>query len=267
MNLLYFVGILFFIGISFSVVFAQEPSFDDQLMNSEGYTKLIERLSTLEKENAELKNQIQNFQDGLTSKLSEINNSLMESGINANKSLLIGFYISIIFASIAIFATIWNAKILRGQTDKIEQDVNARIRPILGRKDVESQGIFRIKHEKMMIYLTNTGTLPALYLKTKSYIEIKSEPPKKFTPKFSFDKKIDVKKYHAMGPSEFYSFDIDWPKDENNYYVLSKTGNTVYFGLIVWYESKHEHKGTEYFYQIEGHLDNEILMLDYMNMN
>lgn len=69
------------------------------------------------------------------------------------------------------------------------------------------------------------------------------------------------------GPNEFYSFDIFWPKDENNYLKLAKTGKTVYFGLIVWYEDKHEHKGTEYFYQIEGHLDNGALMLDYMNMN
>jgi hypothetical protein len=247
--------------------FAQESSFDDQLVNSEEYSKILNRLHSLENQNSEFTHEFQNFGNIFTSKLTEMNTSLVESGNIANKSLWLGLYVSIIFASIAIFATLWNAKVLRGQTNKIEQDVNARIRPILGRKFVNSSGTYGLKPEKMLIHLTNTGTLPALYLKMKNYVEIKNEPPENFSPNFSFDKKDNAQKYHAMGPNEFYSFDIFWPKDENNYHLLASTGKTVYFGLIIWYEDKHDHKGTEYFYHMEGHLDNGALMLDYMNMN
>lgn len=185
-------------------VFAQESlDVSNQLenqINQDNLKELEQRISNIENKNLELEKGIQESHSDIGLKLSKINDSLIESGDIANKSLWLGLYVSIIFASIAIFATIWNGVVLRGQTKKIERDVNARIRPILGRKYIDSSGIYAINPEKMLIHLTNTGTLPALYLKTKNYIEIKNEPPEKFTPKFSFDKKDNVQKYHAMGP-------------------------------------------------------------------
>lgn len=286
-NYVKFVLLLVLIGMIVPV-FAQEPSFDEQLVISEEYTKIADRLQGLENQGSELIYEFQNLENSIIAKLSEINYSLIQTGDVANRSLWLGLYVSIIFASIAIFATIWNAIKIRDQTNKIEEDVNARIRPIIGRKHVDvnrfnyksnhigeptrvvinvNGGTYSFNHEKMMIHLTNTGILPALYLKKKSYFEIRNDVPKNYLPKFSNQDKKNAVKFHALGPNEFYSVDIEYPKDEQDYFKLSRSTDTIYFGLIVWYEDKHEHKGKEYFYQIEGHIDHDALMLDYMNMN
>ncbi|AFS80667.1 hypothetical protein NKOR_03885 [Candidatus Nitrosopumilus koreensis AR1] len=263
-----FVLLLILIGM-ITPVFAQESSFDEQLMNSTEYSKIIDRLYLLENENKQLENLIHNFDDGISSKLSKIDESLIQSGDVANKSLWLGLYISMVFAGIAIAATIIYSIKLGSQTKLIETDIKTRIRPILSRKELRKKitnsteqhvgELHTLSKQKALFHFQNTGTLPAVNISRNYYAEIRETPSNEI--KLDPTKYVDAFKMASLAPNEYYSTDIFWldPCFDD---AVDK--NTCYFGLIIWY---HDSKGTRYHYHIEGYFDKGEMMLNHVDMD
>jgi len=253
---------LFLVMFIFTPVYAQELSFDDQLVDSEKYSKIIDRLHTLENENTKLENQIQNFQNNITSNLSEINYSLIQSGDIANKSLWLGLYISIGFAALAIAATIIYAHKLGSQTKLIERDVKTRIRPILNRKELrktitnyDEQNVgelHTLTRQKVLFHFHNTGTLPALKMSKNYYSEIREMPFNGI--KLDPQNYEHIDKMPSLAPNEYYSVDILW---NNLCFDEAVNGKKCYFGLIIWY---HDQNDTRYYYHMEGYFDKTDLL-------
>ncbi|MCV0399037.1 MAG: hypothetical protein K5785_03455 [Nitrosarchaeum sp.] len=245
-----------------------QSSFEDQFVSSEEYTKLMSRLHILEN-NDQLKNELISLKTVLDTELSEMNSSMTIAQKTATDSFLLGIYISIGFAGIAIGATMLYSRKMEIQTELIKTDIKTRIRPILSRKELEKKvrnsneqlvkHVFTLTRHKALFHFQNTGTLPAVNISRNYYAEIRETPSDviKLNPK----EYVDVIKMATLAPNEYYSTDVFWldPCFDN-----AVDRNNCYFGLVIWY---HDSKGTRYYYHIEGFFDHGELMITHVDMN
>ena len=242
------------------------------------------------------------FSDSFTKQVDVLSTS-DRLNFDQNNYMLWGVIASSVIGGATIVALILNqrearkeVKLLEKQNETFEKEVNARVRPIIGRhvinkekkefksigydEDGESLSVltrvngdtFSLTKEKIMIFIENTGNLPSLHMKKTQFCQTRQyKMHTDKAPDFSIEEigvQLDPKKDEnsvsmtSLGQNEFYSTDIAWTSDQFRQ-AHSSNGMGVYFGLLIWYKGD---GNREFYYHMEGYFLKGDMFLTHVDM-
>lgn len=157
---------------------------------------------------------------------------------------------------------------LKISNDIFIQELESKFRPVISRHVHDKRKYHRqqindeacsIIPEKIMFHIINTGTLPAIKVSYKHYVERRESPSN--VVKLSPTGSIVSDPISSLAPNEYYS--IDLPLENREMFNTIKNDNKCYFGFIIWYSDENEKR---YYYHTEGYFKKSALMLYHVDM-
>lgn len=183
----------------------------------------------------------------------DVQSQAIETQTKANQILLNTSIGAIIVSLILAIVTTWQVKIQR-------DEINARMRPWLGRKDVKDN-IKVVNHNNkrlLIVALVNNGELPAMKLKTQSFISCDLKYDESELGEPPYDEGYDTKV--SLGKNEPYYFRM--PLSPQEYHFYEK--HILSYAIKITYENSIN--GVKGFYEIRGHFENQLDIIDLANV-